>query len=162
MALILFFTAARPAASAILEVKTATQFKILDMSPAAKFAFLTNTGAAYKPGGGTWTDISDERTKMNVSEYTSGLPEILQLNPIQYEKNGRGGTSIDGRTYVGLIANQAKDVMPEMVGVVTEKLDDDDREPTEILTLEATALIYALVNSVKTLAAKVAQLEAKP
>ena len=145
-----------------LHMYTATQVKIHDLTGAAKFAFLTNTGAAYKPGGGTWTDISDERTKTNVAEYNTGLGAVLQLRPVQYEKNGRGGTAIDGRTYVGLIANQAREVMPEMVGIKLEKLEEDDAEPTEILTLEATALIYALVNSVKELAAEVAALKAKP
>ena len=113
----------------------------------------------FKPGGGVWADSSDIRTKDNVADYTRGLDAVLQLRPVSFQHNGRGGTVADGRTFVGLIANEALDVMPEMVSTTEQKLDPDDDHVTEILSLEATALIYALTNAVKELAARIVTLE---
>jgi hypothetical protein len=41
-----------------------------------------------------------------------------------------------------------------MVSVTAAKLDPDDAAPTELLSLDATALLYALVNAVQELATK--------
>jgi hypothetical protein len=63
------------------------------------------------------------------------------------------------------------EIMPEMIGRMMVKIDTTavlptepgemplyEEPDTEILTLDATALTYALVNAVKTLAAVVADL----
>jgi hypothetical protein len=107
-----------------------------------------------KPGGGTWADSSDIRVKQNVLDYTTGLDAVLRLRPVSFEFNGKGETPSDGKVYVGLIANEAKEIMPEMVGVSEVHFETGDAHLTEILTLDATALIYALTNSCKELAAQ--------
>ena len=112
-----------------------------------------------KPGGGTWADSSDIRVKRNVLNYTTGLDAIVQLRPVSFEFNGKGETPSDGKTYVGLIANEAKEIMPEMVGVSEVHFEKGDTHLTEILTLDATAMLYAIVNSVKELAARITALE---
>lgn len=124
----------------------------------ALFAQFDATGAK-KPGGGTWADSSDIRLKRNVLDYTTGIAAILQLRPVSFEFNGKAGTPDNGRVYVGLIANEAIEVMPEMVSVTEQKFEPDDDHMTEILSLDATALIYALVNSCKELAERLTVLE---
>jgi len=114
----------------------------------------------YKPGGGTWADSSDVRLKDDIADYTTGLAAVTALRPVSYTFNGKAETPNDGRTFVGLIANEAQEVMPEMVGVTEKKFDPKDDHMTEILTLDATALIYALVNSVKELKAELDVLKA--
>jgi len=114
---------------------------------------------AWKPGGGLWADGSDIRLKKNILEYTTGLDAVMKLRPVTFEFNGRADTRDDGKVFVGLVADEAREVMPEMVGVVDRRLDPEDEHPAEILTLDATALIYALVNSIKTLEARIAKLE---
>jgi len=122
---------------------------------------LVHAGSSgYKAGGGTWVDNSDIRTKENVADYTRGLEAVLQLRPVTFAKNGRGGTVRDGKTYVGLVANEAREVMPEMVGITHDKLDKDDTELSEILTLEATALIFATINCIKELQRQIDELKA--
>lgn len=117
-------------------------------------------GTYWKPGGGQFADPSDIRVKKDVFLYPRGLAEITRLNPVEFAYNGRGGMIEDGRRYVGLIANDVALVMPEMVlpwrPVVGGRLDD----PDDLLGLDASALVYALVNSVKELAAEVARLSA--
>jgi hypothetical protein len=117
-------------------------------------------GQGFKDGGGAWAANSDLRLKQDIRDYRTGLNAILGLRPVTYRYNGRGGTKDDGRKFVGLIADQVGGVMPEMVGSVSRLLDPDDAAPSEIKTLDTTALIFALVNCCQELAARVASLEA--
>jgi hypothetical protein len=119
-----------------------------------------NSTNCYKPGGGTWADISDERLKHNVEDYKRGLDALAGLRPVTYQFNGKGDTADDGRVFTGLIAQEVREVMPEMVGTRRGRLNKDDEEETDLLTLDATSLIYALLNAVRELSAKVAALEA--
>jgi hypothetical protein len=105
-------------------------------------------GKGYQVGGGTWVDISDERTKDNIADYATGLDEILALRPRTYNFKPETGRNTE-TTYTGLIAQECEVPMPEMVtaapGTVGTLSFDDMR------TLDTSALIYALVNAVRTL-----------
>ena len=46
---------------------------------------LSVNGSAGKPGGGSWATFSDERLKDIKGEFTSGLDEVMKLQPIRYE-----------------------------------------------------------------------------
>jgi len=131
-----------------------------DSASADRFTFVAGDGSAIKPGGGSWVAPSDTRLKRDVTEYKSGLQAVLELNPIEYEYNGRGGTVADGRRYVGLVADDAARAMPELVDTMKGKLDPNDKDETDIQRVDPSALLYALVNAVKELSAKVAALEA--
>jgi hypothetical protein len=109
------------------------------------------TGTATKPGGGSWTASSDARVKQNIASFVPGLAALLALKPVNYQYNGEGGTVADGKTYVGLIAQDVQPVLPQMVG------DDADG----FLTLDPSALPYVLINAVQQLAAQVAALQAQ-
>lgn len=109
------------------------------------------SGQGFKPGGGLWADSSDERLKRDIVDYEVGLNAVCQLRPVRYQFNGLGSTIDDGRTHTGLIAQEARRVMPELVGTRREQLRAGDPEDTEILTLDPTPLFYALVNSVQEL-----------
>jgi len=116
--------------------------------------FEISGNTAYKPGSTTWTNPSDSRIKDEVGEYTRGLSDLLQLRPIRYRFNGRGGIARDGRIYSGLAAEEARNVLPEVVGTWKVKLDPIHQEE-EILTVDSSDLIYLLINSVRELSAKV-------
>jgi hypothetical protein len=119
-----------------------------------------HTDSCNKLTSGAWGGISDIRLKKDISPYTRGLADVLKLNPVSYQYNGRGGTPDDGKTYIGLVANDALPVMPEMVSSRKGRLDPGDQQDTDILTINVSSLIYALTNAVKELAARVAVLEA--
>jgi hypothetical protein len=114
-----------------------------------------------KPGGGTWADSSDIRVKRNVLNYTTGLDAIVQLRPVSFQFNGKGETPDNNRTYISLVAQEAQEVMPEMVGYNDVKFEPGDDHLTRILTLDVTAMLFASVNAIKELAAKNSQLEAR-
>jgi hypothetical protein len=129
---------------------------------------LGGAGNGFKSGGGAWAATSDDRTKRNVAPYASGLDEILQLEPIAYCYNGQGGTTDNGIVYYGLSAQATKPVMPELVIEMDQVKYDLEGQPLPRadtmlegqLGTELGPLTLALVNAVKTLAARVAELEA--
>lgn len=117
---------------------------------------LTIQGNAYKPGGGSWTAISDDRTKQHVVPYASGLNEIERLEPIAFRYNGQGKTSDDGRTYYGLSAQATQPIMPELVVEMSGEGLLEGQLGTEL-----GPLTLALVNAVKELGGRVKALEAQ-
>jgi hypothetical protein len=99
-----------------------------------------------------WADYSERRVKKNIEDYSSGLDEICKLKPRRYQFNDEGPGIDDGRSYIGLIADEVEDIFPEIVS---------QREEILVKTIDATAVVYALVNAVRTLADKVKQLEGR-
>jgi len=141
----------------------------------------------YKPGGGPWADSSDGRIKTVIDDYGRGLDEILRLRPVWYTFKGNdtptppssdaaglqpdGGIKVappyansphcqvaqDGTEFAGLIAQEVNPIFPSMVSHQAGYIDG---EQTNILTLDTTELIFALVNAVKELNARISALEA--
>ena len=139
------------------------------------------TGAALKPGGGSWGDTSDARIKTITGEYEQGLEAVRQLRPVTYKYRGNDITSTpdklervsrgqpspesahytvakEGREFIGLVAQQAEAAMPEMVSHVSGMIDG--HSVNDLRVMDTTALTFALVNAVKELAARVEALEA--
>jgi hypothetical protein len=136
---------------------------------AANNAFVVGpiTTGAFKPGGGAWSSSSDARTKTVRGDYTQGLNEVIQLNPIVYSYRGNDAppqgrsahAGLSAKSFIGLVAQAVETVMPEMVtaraGYIDGKPVDDARD------LDTSPLLFALVNAVKTLAARLAALETR-
>lgn len=139
------------------------------------------TGEAYKPGGGSWVDSSDIRIKTVLGEYAQGLDAIRRLQPVIYKFKGNDVSlpepssskqpqgkpnrysahytaAMEGKEFIGLVAQHAELSMPELVTKVSAEIDgklvDDYR------VMDNSPLVFALVNCVKELAARVEALEA--
>ncbi|HEX2634820.1 MAG TPA: tail fiber domain-containing protein [Bradyrhizobium sp.] len=141
--------------------------------------FYINGNTAYKPGGGSWTAPSDRELKeADRRFYAAGLEQVLALTPVVYRYNGRMGLPTD-REYVGLDAQDVEQVMPELVERVAmhragngaqvararalgqESIPDlIEDEHGEYLVVDPSALVYALVNSIRELNERIVQLEA--
>ena len=115
---------------------------------------LDGTGNAEKPGGGSWAAISDSRAKENIVDYTSGLDQLKQIQPRSYRYIG------NETTYIGLVAQEVEDAMPELVKLGEGKLPDGT-EVTDFRTLDQTPLTFALINAVKEMAEQIDLLKAK-
>jgi len=100
-----------------------------------------------KASGTTWQNPSDLRLKTNVRPYARGLADILKLEPIHYTLKASNTETC------GFDAATVKDIFPECVGTTRMKLDPDDADETEVLTFDMHAVLVALVNAVKELAA---------
>lgn len=123
---------------------------------------------AFKTVGGEWATVtSDARVKQDVADYATGLEHICALRPVTFRYNGLGGSQNDGKTHIGLIAQEAQPVMPEIVIDAAAATQNPDGTPTPLtarllpgqLGMDASALKFALVNAVRELAARVAALE---
>ena len=116
--------------------------------------YLDGSGNAQKPGGGSWAAISDSRAKENIVDYTSGLDQLKQIQPRSYRYIG------NETTYIGLVAQEVEDAMPELVKLGEGKLPDGT-EVTDFRTLDQTPLTFALINAVKEMAEQIDLLKAK-
>ena len=141
----------------------------VQMNPEAGHNFLLNSGTGFQTGGGSWSTLSDERIKTVDHDYTQGLDAVLALRPVVYrfkgndalrkgERSPQAAAATSGRALVGLVAQEAETVMPEMVAKRAGFIDGG--AVSDLRTLDVSPLVYALVNAVKTLAARVAALEA--
>lgn len=134
-----------------------TYYATLELDEFGNFTFKTDsggTGIALKAGGGPWASISDARVKTVEEEYEVGLAAVCALRPVVYHYNSGVATS-----FVGLVAQEVEEFWPDMVrqteGLVNgEKVDD-------LRTLDTSELIFALVNCVKQLKARIEALEAR-
>jgi hypothetical protein len=109
---------------------------------------------------GAWTTISSREMKQDIAPYTRGLEAIMALNPVEFRY--AAGTPFapedePSRPLFGLMADEVRPVVPEIVGSTTGTVRGV--EGVSIDTLEPGNLIYALINAVKELSAKVAALE---
>ena len=107
-----------------------------------------------------WDTISDVRIKKDIEPYERGLAVIRGLAPVSYAFNGLGGTTDDGRRFVGFLADDCCAVMPELaVGERKVKLYADDTEDTSVQGLNLSPVTFALINAIKELADRIEELE---
>lgn len=103
---------------------------------------LVVNGDAAKPGGGSWLTWSDERLKSISGNYSKGLDDVLQLNPVVYSYRKDTPMNLPSeREYTGLIAQEVQKVFPESV---TESEDG-------YLLLNMQSVNMAMINALKEL-----------
>ena len=129
-------------------------------------------GDVAKPGGGSWSALSDKRYKKNVKPYTDGLSSVLKINPVRYHYNEKSGYDTNPE-YVGVIAQELRETAPYMIKEMpTGKLNGDDSAtasdsnapPSDApfdtyLSVDNSAMTYMLINAVKEQQAQIDQLK---
>ena len=143
------------------------------------YAFAHDANALYVQVNGTsgryilFSAGSDDRIKRDAKPSPYGLKEILATEPIIFTyKNNHGFPAADGklpqrdlpeppadeRLHIGVSAQRQERIMPEMIGKRDGFIDG---QPVDDLRsfINHEWMTYALVNAVKELAARVAQLE---
>jgi hypothetical protein len=121
----------------------------------------TASFADFKASGtynstGSWLTFSSQEIKSEVADYTQGIEAIAALRPVTYRYAGPADTlaADDGNTHVGLLAEEVAPVMPECVG------EGDLGELGTVATLDNGPILFALINSVQALLARIEALEA--
>lgn len=117
------------------------------------------TDSAAKPATNTWTISSDARLKEVLRPYTDGLDALLQLEPLWYRYNGKGGMPADRQQHIGVLAQAVQAIAPYMVSSYEGRLTPEEA-PTDILTFNSHALPFMLLNGMKELHARLVTLEA--
>jgi hypothetical protein len=110
---------------------------------------LSVSGDASKTGGGEWLALSDRRVKKNIIPFSDGLNVLMQIEPVRFQYNGKAGYRDDGKEYVGVIAQDVQEYAPYMIDTVKKNLDEKDREQTDLLMYDGSALSYILVNAMQ-------------
>jgi len=109
---------------------------IIQVGGSDTFAFFSD-GTAAKPGGGSWTALSDRRAKRDIAPLEGSLERLLELRGVTfyYKDPTAVGAAPGQRT--GLIAQEVEQVFPEWV----ESRPDGTKMLTisgfEALTVEA-------------------------
>lgn len=94
---------------------------------AAGDTFTVNNGA-HLTTGGTWTDASDEAKKYDIQEINYGLNEVMDLHPVTYK------LKVNDREDIGFIAQEVKNVIPEVVYGVEGDMSLSYSHITAVLT----------------------------
>jgi hypothetical protein len=139
-------------------VGAAGEWFCADESAAAVRMTINTTGGCQNTTG-TWSAISDVRLKKDIVSYGRGLAAVLRLEPKSFKYNGRGVPD-DGVTHYGLVADEVAGIVPEVVGETNLAVGPDGEELI-VKTVDPGRLIYALINSVKELSARIEALEAR-
>jgi len=126
-------------------------------------SLVVNTDSASKPDTDTWTIASDSRIKTVLHPYVKGLSAIKQLNPVVYRLNGKFGSKDDGKDHVSVIAQEILSSWPEMVGTYTykEKSENGEEIETQIYNINASDIMWALVNAFKELSLEIENLTSR-
>jgi len=137
----------------------------------ASWGMASSHDNCYRPAGGPWIAGSDARIKTVLGDYQHGLAEVLALHPVVYSYKGNdhfgkalpedalsNHSAVIGKPFVGLVAQECEGAMPEMVSKVSGFIDGAAVD--DLRTLDSGPLVYALVNAVKTLTARIEALEA--
>jgi hypothetical protein len=119
---------------------------------------------AWVGGVGPYRDVSDERTKTDITPAAHGLDAVLALQPILFRRWFQGKKDYADRVELGFGARQVRDVLPEAVTEVARSPKQWDAPGTPaggdpILAVALTPITAALVNAVKTLAERITTLE---
>ena len=106
---------------------------------------LTVNGTACKPGGGSWSVMSDARLKNISGNYDKGLDEIAALQPVKFfYKAGNPFELASDQEQIGFVAQEVQKIFPEAVQQTKSGYLDFNMHPVNV----------ALVNAVKELKAE--------
>lgn len=108
-------------------------------------------------GNGAYYNPSDERLKEQIQPAAVGLDAILQITPVTFVRK-RTGDAPPASPELGFSAQNVQRAIPL---AVAERARFDGGEGT-MLGVMSESIVAALVNAVKTLTARVAELEGRP
>ena len=103
----------------------------------ANYANLSTTGA--------WTNASDRRIKKNIVDIKYGLEDVLKIQPRSYQMKEVSGD------YIGLIAQEVEEIIPEVVS----------GDPEKQLTLDYGSLVAVAFKAIQEQQAIIEALEAR-
>ena len=109
----------------------------------ANGTLLTVSSSGDTTAAGNVTAYSDARLKTNVKTLENSLEKTLKLRGVSYQKDGKDG--------VGVIAQEIREVLPEVV------IEGDDQEKT--LSVAYGNVVGLLIEAIKELNAKVEDLQ---
>jgi hypothetical protein len=147
---------------------TATLTERMRLSSAGGFSVGTTSdpgaGAIYATGNIT-AFFSDIRLKNNEGRIDNALDKVSKLSGIYYTTNetAKEYGYTDEARQVGVIAQEVKEVLPEIVKAAPFDLDENGKSKSgqDYMTVQYDKLVPLLIEAIKELSEKVAKLEGK-
>ncbi len=113
---------------------------------------------------GSLNNASDRRLKKNINAFDYGLEEVMQLNPVTYEYNGKANFRNAGKQQIGLVAQDLQAVAPELVSTFTHQEEDADSrvvKSEEYLMISESSIKYMLINATQEQQEEIEELRAE-
>ena len=102
---------------------TAGSYRRAYFAPANDGLYYWNgTNQAYLTSAGVWTDASDERLKKDIVDIPYGLDAVKSLKPRKYKMKA------NDLEQVGFIAQEVKDIIPEVAELTTVEHSDKENQ----------------------------------
>jgi hypothetical protein len=97
----------------------------------------------------TWATSSDMRVKNNIKDIENGLEKILKLNPVSFQYSSEYVNQNPGYkgNYLGFLAQEVRNILPELVSETSEKIGD--KTINDFLLLNQGELIPVMVKAIK-------------
>jgi hypothetical protein len=96
-----------------------------------------NSGSAYKPGGGSWSVLSDRRAKHDINDLDGSLEKLMGLRGVTYYYNDPNAVGAAEGLQTGFIAQEIEEVFPEWVGELEDGTKTVSIKGFEALTVES-------------------------
>jgi len=141
--------------SDLLPGYTRNQFACFKADGSYAYFAVNGSYVSYINASGTYS-TSDERLKENITTLTGSLDKIKQLRGVNF--TWIDTERKDSETHIGLIAQEVEPHFPEVVGDGGLPNPDDENEES-YKNVNYAALVPALVEAIKELEARVAELE---
>ena len=106
------------------------------------------TGSASKPGGGTWSVLSDKRLKTDIKEYKDGLEQLLNINPVTFRYT-KELLEDNEKEFVGVLAQEVSEVAPYMTAKTEIYDSNGEVKSNDYLSVDPNAFTYMLINAVQ-------------
>ena len=103
-----------------------------------------NTNYANLSASGAWTNASDRRIKKNIVDIKYGLEDVLKIQPRSYQMKEVSGD------YIGLIAQEVEEIIPEVVSGDPEKQLTLDYGSLVAVAFKAIQEQQTVIESLKT------------
>jgi len=107
------------------------------------------TGSAAKPGGGSWTALSDQQLKKNINPLKGALDRLLSLRGVTFEWNEPEKYGNQVGTQIGLVAQEVEKVFPDWVGTDSAGFKTVTVRGLEALAIEAFREVNAEIAGLK-------------
>ncbi len=117
----------------------------------SEYKIIVTDGEVAQYGSTTWNTLSDRRLKKNIIPLNNSLESIKKVKLYEYEYNGKAGTPVN-KKYYGVMAQEMQRILPSTVKSFKTRLNQRDKEDTEVLAFNPNDLFFLTVNATKELA----------
>jgi hypothetical protein len=81
---------------------------------------LYTSGNAFKPGGGSWSTLSDVRAKKSVEPIGNALTQLLKLRGVTFEYSDPSAFGELAGAHIGMVAQDVEQAFPSWVDTGTD------------------------------------------